>query len=127
MRVGPHYATRYYEAALAPGAICYLATYHNDECFGVVCREIDLQPASTRVAMARAFRLVRGTPESQPVRMGDGEFLYASAPTVEAAAAQIAETIRAAFGYRLVNLREDEQLQQFPTLHRSTTSKGRAN
>ena len=90
MRVGPHYATRYYEAAVAPGAICYLATYHNDECFGVVCREIDLPPASIRVATARAFRLVRGTPQSHPVRMGDGEFLCASAPTVEVAAAHMA-------------------------------------
>jgi hypothetical protein len=127
MRVGPHYATRYYEAALAPGAICYLATYHNDECFGVVCREIDLQPAGNRIATARAFRLIRGTPESQPVRLGDGEFLYASAPSAAAAAAQIADTIRAAFGYRLVNLREDEDLQQFPTLYRSMTSRRRAN
>jgi len=125
MRVGPHYATRYYEAAVAPGAICYLATYHNDECFGVVCREIDLPPASIRVATARAFRLVRGTPQSHPVRMGDGEFLCASAPTVETAAAHIAETIRAAFGYRLVNLRPDEQLQQFPAVHASASWKRR--
>ena len=125
MRVGPHYATRYYEAALAPGAICYLATYHNDERFGVVCRESDLQPSSARIITARAFRLVRGTPESHPVRLGDGEFLFVSAPTVEAAAAQIAETIRAAFGYRLVNLRPDEHLH--PAAPRSTEWKGRPN
>ena len=117
MRVGPHYAPRYYEAARAPGSVCYVASYSSDDRYGVVCHQMAVQDAATRIVVARAFRLTRDSTQSVAVRLADGEMLYAMAPTAEAAAAHIAEAIRVAFGYRLVNLREDVELQQVPTLH----------
>ena len=113
MKTGPHYASRYHEAALGPGVICYLAILGDAE-YGITCRPVALKPTSTRVFAARAFRLGQGRIGSDLVCRDDGESLAAHAATPEEAAKQICDVLQAAFGYRLVTIHRDEEVQQRP-------------
>jgi hypothetical protein len=93
-----------------PGVICYLAIFGDAE-YGITCRAATLKPASTRIFAART-RLGEGRIASELVCRDDGEALSAHAATPEDAAKQICDVLRAAYGYRLVTIHRDEEIQQ---------------
>lgn len=75
---------------------------------------VTLKPSSERVFAARTFRLGQGRIGSTLVCRDDGEAVSAHAPTPEEAAKQICDALQAAYGYRLVTIHRDEEVQERP-------------